>query len=233
MTFAPLIRAACLGLACITLAACSNRAGGDVNALTVAQGVFKSLFERGGASAPAPDEVARQAAGALASTTGRVIVVAIPERDVLTVMQEIERNGPYITFGTADRRSITLKGGMVTATRGLGNDLMSADVDAVTALIRRGETDATRRVNRYLDGENRTISLAPWCQVKPAGPGAVALGEVQARTTRMLESCLADTGSADTASFQNSYQVDGAGRIVQSRQWISPLNGYIVIQSLR
>lgn len=223
------LRALVLGLACLGLAACSSdRSTEEINAATIARGVFASIFNRTDPAAPDPGEIARAAAAALARTSGQVIVLAIPDRDVLTVMQQIERNGAHVTFGTPDRRSVTLKNGIVTATRGLGNDLLSAEVDAVARLISARSEGAARRINRYLDGENLTVELDPWCQVKLAGPGAVGLGEVHVPTTRVLESCI-----TNNRTFQNSYQVSPDGRIVQSRQWISPLNAYMVIQSLR
>ncbi|QIE47924.1 YjbF family lipoprotein (plasmid) [Pseudohalocynthiibacter aestuariivivens] len=220
-------------LACLSLAACSNRESSDVTATDMLKGTFSAIFKRGGPKAPDPNLIAQTAAKILATTSGQVIFIAIPSRDAMTVMQEIERNGPYVTFGSSDRRSITLKGGIVTATRGLGNDLMSSDVDAVAAIIRARQDGAASRVNRYLDGENYTVALDPYCQIKSEGGEQVSLGEVHTSTTRMLESCIADKDEFRDTTFQNSYQVTPGGRIVQSRQWISPLNGYIVIQSLR
>jgi hypothetical protein len=225
--------AAVLGLTCLALAACGNAPGRDVTASTIAKGILAQVTGSSEVSAPDANTVAQQAAAALASSSGQVIVVSIPDRNAVAVMQEIERNGAYVTFGTADRRSITLKYGILTATRGLGNDLMSAEIEAVTRLIQGRREGAAARVNRYLDGENQTVALDPWCQTKLAGSSQVNLGEVASSTTRVLESCIADTEEFPDATFQNSYQVTPSGRIVESRQWVSPFNGYISIQSLR
>lgn len=233
-----LLRAGTVALAGLSLAACGNAPGREVSAASIARGVVSAVIGQDDAQSPDPDRVAQQAAAALANSDGEVIVVAIPNRDALAVMQEIERNGPYVTFGTADRRSVTLKNGILTGTRGLGYDLMSAEVAETGTLIRTQGEGAGRRVNRYLDGENLTVAISPWCQVKLGGTGRVNLGEVNAATRQVAESCVGERlaypgGTAERAAFQNSYQVTASGRVVQSRQWISPLNGYITIQSLR
>ena len=213
---------------CLGLAACGNAPGRDVTAVSIGQGIVTAITGGEDTPAPDPDVVAQQAAAALANTDGQVIVLSIPDRDALSAVQQIERNGDYVTFGTGDRRSVTLKHGVLTATRGLGHDLMSAEVDEVTRLIRSRTEGAARRVNRYLDGENLTRPISPWCQIKLDGASNVDLGGSASGTVTVLESC-----AADGLAFQNIYRVTPNGRIVQSRQWLSPLNGYVTIQSLR
>ncbi|SEK69895.1 Group 4 capsule polysaccharide lipoprotein gfcB, YjbF [Roseovarius nanhaiticus] len=210
------------------LSGCGNAPGRDVTAVSIVQNIVSAITGSGTADTPDANAVARQAAAALTNTDGQVVVLAIPNRDVLTALQEIERNGDYVTFGSADRRSLTLKHGMLTATRGLGYDLMSADVEQVYRLIRTRTEGAAPRVNRYLDGENQTRPLSVWCQIKQGNSSASSAAGLPAGTVGMLESCV-----SDGATFQNSYQVTPDGRIVQSRQWISPLNGYVTVQSLR
>lgn len=230
MSSASILRGLTLGLIGLGLAACGNAPGREVTAVSIAKGLFTGGIFSGGDTDTTPDraEVARLAANVLANTTGQAVIIWLPDRDALTVMQQIERNGDYVTFGTSDRRSITLKQGVLTATRGLGDDLMSANVAAVSPLIHKRREGAARRINRYLDGENLTTELSPWCQTKLAGGGQVAIGEINSPATLVLESC-----TAKGAAFQNSYMVSPSGRILQSRQWVSGLNGYLNIQSLR
>lgn len=225
MSVSGILRGLTLGLACLGLAACGNAPGREVTAVSV----IKGLLDRPAPPAtPDAGQVSQMAASALAGTTGQVIVVSIPDRDVLAVMQQIERNGDHVTFGTSDRRSMTLKNGILTATRGLGHDLMSVDADRPAALIRARSEGAAQRVNRYLDGEDQTAPLTAWCQFKRDDDVYLETGGTRRPVAQMLESCI-----AGQTTFQNLYLIDGGGRIVQSRQWISPLNGYVTIQSLR
>ncbi len=213
---------------CLGLAACGNAPGRDVTATSMVQAIVSAITGGDESGTPDANVVAGQAAAALANSDGQVVILSIPERDVLTALQQIERNGEYVTFGSSDRRSLTLKHGVLTATRGLGYDLMSADVEEVSRLIRGRSEGAARRINRYLDGENLTRPLSPWCQIKLGPTTRVDLGMIRSDAVTVLESC-----AADGVTFQNSYLVTPNGRIVQSRQWISPLNGYVTIQSLR
>lgn len=229
MSVKRIVRAAALGLTCLNLVACGNAPGREVTGVSVAKGIFSRIANRGAAPAtPDPAQVAQQVANTLAATTGQVIVVSIPNRDALAVMQEIERNGAYTTYGTSDRRSLTLKGGMLTATRGLGNDLMSADVDGPARLIRARQEGRAERVNRHLDGENLTLAPQMICIVTPGGQSHITIGTIDSPVTQVEETC---TSLDETRT--NTYRVSPDGRILQSRQWVSPLNGYIVIQQLR
>lgn len=212
------LRHAALGLACLTLiTGCSNAPDNQVTAGTIAKSIFKG---RKAAPAPSADQIAADVTKALAATDAPLILLAIPERQAVTVMQKLEQNQGYETYGTADRRSITLLGGMLTGTRGLGNDIMSSDISAVRALVTSRKAGTGRRVMRYLDGEDLTISDISICTVSVAGSDA--------GTTHMREAC-----KGDSVDFDNTYQVAADGQIIQSRQWHSPLIEYMVIQKLR
>jgi len=223
-----ILQKSALGLICLSIAACSSGTGNDVTAVGIAKGIVGGLFDGNKPSGPDVNAVSQQAAKALASTSGQVIVVAIPQSDALSVMQEIERNGPYVTIGTATRQSITLKNGIMTSSRGLGEDLMSSETNAVQGLIAKRATGSAPRINRFLDGENLTVSQQLFCNVNPRSQGRLTMGVIDTPVTKVTESCL-----SDDLVFTNTYQVTPGGRVVQSRQWHSPLNDYIAIQSLR
>jgi hypothetical protein len=165
----------------------------------------------------------------LTATEQPLVLIAMPARQAITIMPRIEMNGAYATHGTSDRRSMTFKQGMLTATRGFGEDLMSSEIDPSLALVRARKSGTVQRVQRYLDGENQTVVLEASCQVTPGVTVRYRAGEVDRRAVKVQENC-----RAQTTRFTNSYQVDAAsGRILQAQQWISPLNGAAIIQQLR
>ncbi len=212
------LRGAALGLGCMALVAgCSNAPDNQVTAGTIGKSIFKG---RKAAPARSAQQIAADVAKALAATDAPLILLAIPERQAVTVMQELEQNGGYDTYGTADRRSVTLRGGLISGTRGLGNDIMSSDIDAVRALVSARRAGTAQRVMRYLDGEDLTIAKISTCNVR--------VTDADARITHVSETC---HGSG--SDFTNTYQVTSDGRIVQSRQWHSPLIQYLTIQTLR
>ena len=75
---------------------------------------------------------------------------------IAAVLRRIETNGQHIVWaawGSSDRKSIISKNGMITATRGLRKDLMSAEADAVLDLVRNLEEGDVPYTLRYLDGD--------------------------------------------------------------------------------
>ncbi|QYX57109.1 YjbF family lipoprotein [Roseovarius sp. SCSIO 43702] len=212
-------------LGSVLVAACSNAPESEVTGTRLLGGLLSPRKE---APHPSQQELAAQTAAALANTSAPLILVNIPKRNAATVMQQIETNGAYATYGTSDRRSVTLRNGLLTATRGLGNDLMSSDVFAVQALISARKAGSAPPVKRYLDGENLTVARVARCSVSIGETSRMQVAEINAGVTRVTERC-----AGDQLDFTNSYLVDGTGQILQSKQWISPLNGYIVIQQLR
>lgn len=226
MSITTLLRATTLGLTClVALAGCSTAPDRPVTTVSIS----KLIFNRGGApESPDPQKISDDIAKALSATDAPLILLNLPQRNVVTVMQNLEQNRGYHTYGTADRRSITLRGGMVTATRGLGNDIMSSDSDAILALVSARQGGSASRVMRYLDGEELTLSEISTCTIRIGGAGHVQLGKINTPATTVTEDCQSDRGA-----FTNIYQVAPDGRIVQSRQWHSPLNEYLFIQTLR
>jgi hypothetical protein len=220
------MRGAALGLSCLMmLTGCSNAPDQLVTPGTIAKMIMK---QNKAPAAPSAQQIVADVAKALAATDAPLILVSIPKRHAVTVMQRLERNGGYGTYGTADRRSITLRTGMLTGTRGLGNDVMSSDIDAVLALVSTRRAGSAKRVMRYLDGEEMTLAQVSTCTVRVGAVSRVQGGEIDVPTTQISETC-----KGDGQEFTNTYQVAADGRIMQSRQWHSPLNGYLTIQSLR
>ena len=218
------------GLAAGALALLAGCSGGDGNNDTAGLTVLKgALTPKQEAQSPNAAQVAAAMQQSLQATDEPLAFVVLPKRQAITIMPRIETNGAYVTHGTSDRRSLTLKHGMLTATRGFGEDLMSSEVDASLALVRGRKAGTVQRMQRYLDGENRTIVLETTCQIMPGGTVRYQAGEMDRPAVKVQEAC-----QAQATRFTNSYQVDAAtGRILQAQQWVSPMNGSAIIQQLR
>ncbi len=209
--------------ATVALAGCGTDTGqNDMKSVLV------GIKERGLKVEDAGTTAAPDVGTMLAGTTGPLRLVAFDLDGATAGVQQIARNGAYRTFATADRRTITFEHGMMTATRGLGNDLMSANVDGSLALIRARKGGTAVRIMRYLDGENATQTLRFDCTVKPGATGMTANGAVKAATQQVTEYC-----KSDARSFNASYAVTSDGEIVASHQWMSPARGMAKITVLR
>lgn len=135
-------------------------------------------------------------------------IALLEDNDQASVLIEAGNNQDVATFFTPDGRSISLKQGVLVATRGLGFDLMSADVSSVLSSLGNG-TRAVR-IHRYLDGEDQLVIHSFVCDYE---------GRI-----RVVETCY-----GNGSSFENTYSMS-AGRILASRQWIGPQLGHIILE---
>ncbi len=138
-----------------------------------------------------------------------------------------ERNG-IGSWVSIDNVNLSLRNGFLVATRGLGGDMMSADVGEVQAAILFDFPGYYPRFQSYLDGENQVVIRSFVCKVASRGAREVDLGPFTARTRLMEEDC-----KSSDQSFVNLYWVDdGTGEVRQSRQWASPRLGPIAIRQI-
>ncbi len=215
-------------LAGLGMAACSN-GHKDVNALTVAKAAVGSKPSQ---VVDDPAQVQAAVNEALNVLEGPLALVTFEKTNNNVVLRQIATNGPYRTWTSwsqgTDRRSVTTRNGMITATRGLRNDLMSSDVSQTLSLVSSRSSGNATRIQRYLDGENQIVEMRANCTISRGGQSRVQVGVIDRLTVEMTENC-----QDGDRSFRNIYRVDGQGRIVQSVQWLSDFYGLAVLQSLR
>lgn len=221
------VRILALGLAGVLMAGCGSGKDDNASTLVIVKGLFKPRPQ-----APPPDAAQLNAAitGSLAATERPLVLMTLADHRVITIVERIEENGAHETFAAPDRRTLTLMQGMLSGTRGLGHDLMSADVAESAQLVSAREEGTARRVQRYMNGESQVIALTADCSVTRGDARRLTIGEIVARPViEMQEDCrLGDW------QFENSYMVDEAsGRVLRSRQWVGPRNGYAVLNALR
>ncbi|GAB4388938.1 YjbF family lipoprotein [Albidovulum sp.] len=178
-------------------------------------------------SAPEADAAtaARLAAAARQSVRGEVYLARLERGGLLTVLGETGRNGRTLTLATPSGQGAMLRGGLLVATRGLGDDLMSADTDDAEALIRGRRSGTASRVYRYLDGEGIERPLPATCSYAAGGAGQAELIASAAPTVEVRETC-----EAGGLTIRNRYAVDAGGRVIASRQWIGPSLGHVRLQ---
>ncbi|SLN15458.1 hypothetical protein AQS8620_00285 [Aquimixticola soesokkakensis] len=218
------------------LAACGNDRGVSQNreALLEITGLVKTAVQNklsGAPEAPAPDAVdpAQAVAAAMQAVPDVPLILAMMESSGATsVMGVYNVNGRDVTWVTQAKQTLTLRDGVLVATRGLGGDLMSLEEGSLVSLLKARRGGTVQKTYRFLDGEDNTARLPLTCQVEVQGREHVVSGEVSAQTTVMRETC--ETGGAP---ITNVYWVDGAGRVVQSFQWASSYVGNVIIRQLR
>lgn len=164
----------------------------------------------------------------LQSTATPLVLVTSVDNKPQAVLAEIESNGDYRTFGAPDRTSVTFLHGMVAASRGLGNDLMSAEIGESLALVRARRAGEAQRIHRFLGGEDQTRQLVFQCSVSRGSSARVVIGQIDEAGIQMTEAC-----TGENRNFSNVYVVNSAGRILSSQQWMSPTRGNLAFHDLR
>lgn len=153
-------------------------------------------------------------------------VIGLPDRGQEALVVELNRRGSTVTWASLDGVSVSTRSGVVVATRGLGGDLMVADLAEVIAGV-RGQRAEALRVHRYLDGENQTVPSVLICDYA-RGPVAPVPFSITARSGPIVS----ETCTGPNRIIENTYWVSSAGRVFASRQWVGPEVGYLHFETI-
>lgn len=209
---------AALAAAVTLLAACGENASQSRTML----GAFTSAL-----SGPSqqPDLRAVLTREQIEAEGGNFLFAEIKSRDAQSVLVPGVETPRASTWLTPDGISLTNRGGFLIATRGLGHDLMVADVSGVQVAIASGGGTATR-THEYLDGNDQIQTERYSCTITRDGAQTIEIFERRYATTAYSENC---NGSSN---FTNRYWIDGKGVVWRAKQWVSPAIGYLEIDVL-
>ena len=175
---------------------------------------------------PAPAEPAPALpTAALAEGPGNVLMVTLLGRNAVAAMTRAGSNNGVETWRTAKGVTLSFRDGILVASRGLGGDLMGANVDGVLAAILRGTGTAQRR-HAFLDSEDQIQTSDLTCTFTTEAPEVIAIATGTVKATKVTEVC-----ESPVFVFTNQYWLSDT-EIVQSRQAVSVSVGYIRVNIL-
>lgn len=210
------------------LAGCGNDGGGGgpIAALReIGAPMIASAFAGRRAVPAQPAALPRPTREQIDGADRELIFSAVPARGSGATLAMIGQNGPVATYTTADGTTLALAGGVVVASRGLGEDLMSASAPSAAAIAAgRGSHE---RAYFFLGGVDQKRELRIACTLQAGAATRVTVVGLSFPVREVTETC---TGSAGTIT--NSYWVEPGGRIRRSRQWLSPTVGHLEIELL-
>ncbi len=178
---------------------------------------------------PAPPVVTvEQITSVLAATDRPNSIFVIENTAAQLILVELQRNGPYQTYGSSARQAIVLRNGKIVSTRGFGGDLMSSDEGGLLSLVRSRSVGTTSYTLRHLTSDNQTTVSTFTCKLDAGQTLPVVSGEVNRKGRVMTATC-----KDANRSFTNTYVVDGGGNIISGRQWLGDVLGYFNVQPLR
>jgi hypothetical protein len=182
-----------------------------------------SLVKPGTRKATGPVVAMDIPAEALASWPEPLISAAVEDTRSAAVLGRIARNGANETYASHTGNHVTLRQGVVVATRGLGADLMSS-APPTRAALAAGQGSYSRSW-QWLDGLDQTVSVTMTCTLAVSGQETVVFAGKAQATRVVAETC---TG-ADGARVENRYWIDRAGILRKSRQWLGQDAGYLLL----
>ncbi|ROU02965.1 YjbF family lipoprotein [Histidinibacterium lentulum] len=200
----------------LLLAGCGDEVSESRMVIEAVAGSFLSIGRE-----TAPVQRPQFSRAAIEETGQDFVLASVPQRGVAALLQRAGQNGPEETWLTEDGVSVTYERGFLVATRGLGPDLMAADVSGVLAAVARGGGDATR-VHEYLDGNDQMVRHDYACRVERAGTERITIYERSYNTEKYEETC-----RRGAQTFTNTYWIGAGGVVWKSRQLISPPVGYL------
>jgi hypothetical protein len=217
-----MIRQVLFGLAALAvLAGCSNDGSQDLRRAWTA---VKAVTTR---DAPAQDPRDVLTPDLLAKQTQPLLSARLTGRGQNALLRP-GAGGPKdgVLWTTLDgTATLAMTRGVLGATRGVVDDLMSSDLDQVLTGIYGGQPRAVRLM-RHLDGEDQLRLSSFVCDYSRRADTADTLrGRFSA--TLITEDC-----ASPDRRIVNKYWIDRKGVMRKSRQWLSPSVGYLETERL-
>jgi len=140
-------------------------------------------------------------------------------------------NDDYVTYASQLQQTLTLRGSLITASRGIDTDLLAlrSDIDdpvAVLTMPKDWPSNISRDYHMPGDGPSGIV-YSVTCQLEAGSAYELALLDKVFETQIMQYMC-----DGDDVSFINTHLVDATGQILQSSQWLGPRQGSIEIDVL-
>ena len=180
---------------------------------------FSALLARAKAAKNPPaalDPASLQALRKALEKDGQPILLVLnPSLKYSDLMAPYGQNADVQTWSSTSYTTISLREGLVVATRGLGPDIMSATVPPLATLsAARGQY---QRSYYYLDGADQRQVLTYDCTLSAGGSQTISVLGKDFFTRVVIESCAGGAGS-----LTNQYWFDPTAGLRQSQQFLAP-----------
>ena len=144
-----------------------------------------------------------------------ILLVLNPSLKYSDLMAPYGQNAGVQTWSSTSYTTISLRDGLVVATRGFGPDIMSATAPTLATLS--AAQGQYRRSYYYLDGADQRQVLTYDCTLSSGGSQAISVLGKSFVTRVVVESC-----SGGAGSLTNQYWFDPSAHLRQSQQFLAP-----------
>ena len=156
-----------------------------------------------------------------------IILTSSTDKKNQATLVSLGNNEERLTWVSSDGISLSYDDGVLIATRGYSQDLLSLRYKKPKKIFSSSylEYDKT---HRYLNGENRYNEIHFKCTGKKMAPRSIQIVEYTLLVDRYVETCV-----SAKHKYINEYDLlSGTTVVIKSKQWISPINRYFLTYNL-
>ena len=186
-------------------------------------GVFRDVFKRSlqDKSESSNSSVQKKTNEWLSKFKQPIILISSSDGKTQATLVALGNNNEKLTWVSADGISLTYDNGILIATRGYSQDLLSLKYLNPTNLFKSKNIEY-KKVHRYLTGENKYNDINFKCLGKREQPKPELFLEYKITLDKFVEDCV-----SNQYSYKNEYDLlSGTSIVIKSKQWISPSNKY-------
>ena len=156
-----------------------------------------------------------------------IILTSSTDKKNQATLVSLGNNEERLTWVSSDGISLSYDDGVLIATRGYSQDLLSLRYKKPKKIFSSSylEYDKT---HRYLNGENRYNEISFKCTGKKFALRSIEIVEYTLMVDRYVETCV-----SAKHKYINEYDLlSGTTVVIKSKQWISPINRYFLTYNL-
>ena len=186
-------------------------------------GVFRDVLKRSSQDNTAPSKslVQKKTNQWLSKFKRPIILISSLDEKEQATLVALGNNEEKLTWVSADGISLTYDQGILIATRGYSQDLLSLKYLNPTDLFKSKNIEY-KKVHRYLTSENKYDDIDFKCLGKREQTKPELFLEYKITLDRFVEDCV-----SNQYSYKNEYDLlSGTSIVIRSKQWISPSNKY-------
>ena len=155
-----------------------------------------------------------------------ILTSSVDQKNQATLVS-LGNNEERLTWVSSDGISLSYDTGVLIATRGYSQDLLSLNYEKPNKVF-TSKYLKYDKTHRYINGENRYDELQFKCTGKKMAPHTIQIAEFILSVDRYVETCV-----SKRHKYKNKYDLlSGTTVVVKSKQWISPSNGYFLTYNL-
>ncbi len=156
-----------------------------------------------------------------------IILTSSTDKKNQATLVALGNNAERLTWVSSDGISLSYDNGVLIATRGYSQDLLSLNYEKPKKMFSSNYLKYNK-THRYLGGENRYNDLRFKCTGTKEKPQSIKIVQYTLLVDRYIETCF-----NARHEYSNEYDLlSGTTVVVRSKQWISPINSYFLTYNL-